>query len=189
MRTNLSEDGGGVCVMHFILPSTVCFCVGVGRKGGRERFTRQCPQQASKFKLYKFLVTSILLYGCETWTLSVKSEEKKKDPGFRYQVPKKTSPHLLLGPQDQRLGAEQDQLPYGSTGTSSGNCQETETCIVSAYHTTTSPKPSFRAPWRVVDAVVGKGNAGSTHQGVDIPARARTAHKGPLQKTSEEGLC
>ena len=24
---------------------------------------------ASKFKLYKTLVTSILLYGCETWTL------------------------------------------------------------------------------------------------------------------------
>ena len=24
---------------------------------------------ASKFKLYKSLVTSILLYGCETWTL------------------------------------------------------------------------------------------------------------------------
>ena len=76
MRTNLSEDGGGVCVMHFILPSTVCFCVGVGRKGGRERFTRQCPQQASKFKLYKFLVNSILFYGCETWTLLANSEKR-----------------------------------------------------------------------------------------------------------------
>ena len=27
-------------------------------------------------------------------------------------------------------GAEQDQLPCGSTGTSSDNCQETETCMV-----------------------------------------------------------
>ena len=33
---------------------------------------------ASKFKLYKSLVTSILLNGCETWTLF----SEKKDPGF-----------------------------------------------------------------------------------------------------------
>ena len=64
---------------------------------------------ASKFKLYKSLVTSILLYGCDTWTL------------LRNQVPKETSPHLLSGAQDQRLGAEQDQLPCGPTETSSGN--------------------------------------------------------------------
>ena len=35
---------------------------------------------ASKFKLYKSLVTSILLYGCKTWTLFAYSE--KKDPDF-----------------------------------------------------------------------------------------------------------
>ena len=29
-----------------------------------------------------------------------------------------TSPHFLLGAQDQRLGAEQDQFPRGSTETS-----------------------------------------------------------------------
>ena len=39
----------------------------------------------------------------------------KKDPGLRNQVPEETSPHLLLGAQDQRLGAEQDQLPFEST--------------------------------------------------------------------------
>ena len=37
---------------------------------------------ASKFNLYKSLVTFILLYCCETWTLLADSE-KKKDPGFR----------------------------------------------------------------------------------------------------------
>ena len=31
---------------------------------------------ASKFKLYKSLVTSILLYGCETWTLLADCEKK-----------------------------------------------------------------------------------------------------------------
>ena len=76
---------------------------------------------ASTFKLYKSRVTSILLYGYETWILFADSEEK--DPGFRHRVPEETSSHLLLRAQDQRLGAEQDQLPGGSTGTSSGNCQ------------------------------------------------------------------
>ena len=31
---------------------------------------------------------------------------KKKDPGVRNQVPEETSPHPLLGAQDQRLGAD-----------------------------------------------------------------------------------
>ena len=115
---------------------------------------------AGKFKLYESLVTSFLLYCCKTWTLTL----KKKDPGFRNQVPEETSPHLLLGAQDQRLGAEQDQLPCGSTGNCSGICQETETCIGSgmSHAITASPKLSFRAPWKVGDAVVGRGNAGRT---------------------------
>ena len=75
---------------------------------------------ASKFKLYRSLVNTILLYGCETWTLLADSE--KKVPGFRNQVHEETSPYLLPGAKDQRLGAEQDQFSYGSTGTSSGNC-------------------------------------------------------------------
>ena len=36
--------------------------------------------------------------------------------------------------QDKQMGAEQDQLPNGPTGTSSINCQEMETCIVQAYY-------------------------------------------------------
>ena len=59
----------------------------------------------------------------------------KKDPDFRNQVPEETFPCLLLGAQDQRLGAEQFQLHCGSTGTPSGNCQQMETCIVWACHT------------------------------------------------------
>ena len=67
----------------------------------------------SRSKLYKSLLTSILHCGCETWTHLANSE--KKDPGFQNQVPEETSLYLLLGAQDQRLGAEQDQLPCGST--------------------------------------------------------------------------
>ena len=56
------------------------------------------------------------------------------DAGFQGQVPEETSPHLLLGAQDQQFGEEQDQLPRWSTGTSSGNCWETETCMAQACH-------------------------------------------------------
>ena len=58
-----------------------------------------------------------------------------------------------------------------------------------SHPTTASPKPAYRALWRVGDAVVGRGNADGLHQRVDIPARARTAHKGLLQKRLEEDLC
>ena len=44
------------------------------------------------------------------------------------------------------------------------NCQDTKTCMVQAcsHAMTASQKPSFRASWRVGDAVVGRGNAGWT---------------------------
>ena len=67
------------------------------------------------------------------------------DPGFRNQVHGEISPHLLLGAQDQRLAAEQDQIPLESTGASSGNCQETKARMVRActsHATTASPEPS-----------------------------------------------
>ena len=83
-----------------------------------------------------------------------------------------TSPYLLFGAQDQRLGSDKDQLPCGSTGTS-GDCQETETCMV----TTASPKPFFRAPRRVRDAVVGRGNAGWT--------TSKSGHIFPCQNCSQ----
>ena len=34
---------------------------------------------ASKFKLHKSLVTSVLLYGCETWTLLADSDKNIQD--------------------------------------------------------------------------------------------------------------
>ena len=44
-------------------------------------------------------------------------------PVFRNQVLEKTSPYFLVGAQDQRLVAEQNQLPCGSTGTSSATVE------------------------------------------------------------------
>ena len=96
--------------------------------------------------------------------------------------------------------------------------KHTQNPMIKSHATTTSPKPSFKAPWRVGEAVVARGDAGWTtsktntkprfpelflrkkgpdneaksfHQRVeDTPVHARTAHKGLLQKKRlEEDLC
>ena len=47
-------------------------------------------------------------------------------------MPEETSPCVFPGAEDQRLGAEQDQLTCGPTESSSGYCQETEILMVGA---------------------------------------------------------
>ena len=106
-------------------------------------------------------------------------------------MPEETSLHLLLRAQDQQLGEKQDQLPCGSTGTSCGNSQETETCMIQACYMPQQPlqnHPSghlggWAMPWLAEEMLHGQ------HQKVDIPAQARTAHKGLLQKRLGEDLC
>ena len=71
------------------------------------------------------------------------------------------------------------------------NCREMETCMVRARHTPLQPlqnHPSgylkgWATPWSAEDI------EDSQHQRVDIPAHARTAHKGLVQKSLEEDLC
>ena len=105
---------------------------------------------ACTLQFYKSLVTFILLDSCE-----------KKDAGFRNQVSEETFPHLLLGAQDHPPGC-------GARSTSllvhrnllrlmsrDGNLHGSG----KSRATTASPKPFFRAPWRVGDAVVGRGKA------------------------------
>ena len=138
-----------------------------------------------KFKLYKSL-SSPLFFTKGPCLLT-----EQKGPGFRKQVSEEASPHLLLRAQDQRLGAKQDQLPCGSIGTSSGTCQQTETCMVRAYYRqrqTLQNHPSghiggWTTLWSAEQMLDGQ------RQSVDIPAHSRTAHKGLLQKRLEEDLC
>ena len=114
---------------------------------------------ASKFKLYKPLVTPILLYGCETWTLLAGSEKKKrKDPGFRNQVHEETCPHNLHGSGTSHARQRLQTHPSGYLG-------------------------GWATPWSVEEMLDGQ------HQRVDIPAHARTAHKGPpVEKTGRGSL-
>ena len=101
-----------------------------------------------------------------------------------------SSLYLLLGAQDQQLGVEQDQLPCRSTGTSSGNCQETETCMVRACHTPRQPLQNHPSGHLGGWAIPGLAEEmlGGQRQRVDFPAHARTAHNGLLQKRLEEDL-
>ena len=79
---------------------------------------------------------------------------------------------------------EQGRLPCGSTETSAGNCQEMETCILGTSHTIR--KQSFRAPWRVSEAEVSRGNAGWTASKSGHVSHARSASDGLLQDRLEE---
>ena len=115
---------------------------------------------ASKFKLYRSLVTSIL-YGCKTWTLPADSEKsiqafETKCLGkllriscFEHKTKEKVRSKInsLVGPQERLLATSRDGNLHGS-GVS--------------HATTVSPTPSFRTAWWVGDAVVGNGNAGWT---------------------------
>ena len=94
----------------------------------------QRHQFTSKLKLYKSLVTSILLYGCETLTLLADSEEE-----IQTFVTK-----CLMA---QRLGAEHNQLPlWVHKNLSWQLSRDGNLHGLGMSHTkTASPKPSFKA--------------------------------------------
>ena len=84
------------------------------------------------------------------------------------------------------VGVVQDQVPCWSTGTSSGNCQQTQTCMVLACHSPRQPLQKHSSmhfggwvpPWSAEKMLDGQH-----------PAHARTAHNGLLQKRLEDVLC
>ena len=76
--------------------------------------------------------------------------------------------NFLMGPQE--LATARDGNLHGSN---------------MSHATTASPKPSFRAPWGVGDAVVGTGNAGWTTSKSGHPCLCRIFFEGFLQKILE----
>ena len=113
------------------------------------------------------------------------------DPGFQDQVLEETWPHRLLGAEDQRLGVEQDQLLCGPTGTSSNNCQETETHVVQACHMPQRFLQNYLSGHILgqVTLCSAEEMLDGRHQRADIPAHARTAHNGLPQTRLEGDLC
>ena len=88
---------------------------------------------ASKFKLYKSFVTSIFLYGCETWNLTVDSE--KKIQASETKCMRKLLCICYLERKTNDWVRNKINFLVGPRELSSGNCQETETCMVRACHT------------------------------------------------------
>ena len=109
--------------------------------------------------------------------------KKKRIQAFETKCMRKSFHiNLLLGAEDQRLGAEQDQLPCWSTWTSSGNCQETETCKFRANHPS-GHLGQWAKPWSAEEMLDGH------RQRVDNPAHARTAYMDFRHKRLEEDVC
>ena len=57
-----------------------------------------------------------------------------------------------------------------------------------SYAMTASPKPSFRAPWRVGDAVVGRGNAGWTTPKSGHPCPSQNCSQGLSAEMNGRGF-
>ena len=146
---------------------------------------------ASKFKLYMFLVTILLLDCCERWTLLADwnkgSRLLKPSAWGNFSAP----PTWSTIPLSDWLGAAQDQLPCRSTGTPSGNCQETETCMVQAcqmpQQTLCNHLSGYLGGWAML--WIAEKMQNGQHQRVDLPAHLRTAHKCLLPKTLRQDHC
>ena len=120
---------------------------------------------------------------------TVRKSVKHSSPPDHQLLQKRVTLHFVLGAQGQQWAAEQDKLSCGPTGASSGNCQETETCMVWACH----------IPW-LQNHPSGHIGGWSTQQWEeemlnwwrlreDTPAHTRIPHNGLLHKRLEEDLC
>ena len=79
---------------------------------------------------------------------------------------------FIVGPQTPPLAIVKRRKLHGS-GTS--------------HVTTASPKPSFRAPWRLDDAMVGRGTAGRTTSNTGYPCLCQSCSHGPPAEKTERG--
>ena len=140
---------------------------------------------ASKFKFYKSLVTSILVYGCETWTLLADSEKKiqafetkcvRKLIWISYSEHKtndwvRSKNNFFLGPQEPLLATVKSRKLawFGHL----------------SHHE--NPPSGHLGGWTTLWSA--EEMLGGQHQRVNIPAYARTAHKGLVQKRLAEDFC
>ena len=90
--------------------------------------------------------------------------------------------------QDQRLVAEQDQLPCGPTDTSSANCRQTETHMVRTCHALQKlPKnlsSGHLGGWATSRSAEKMLNG--QQQRVDVPVHVWIAHKSLPQKQKQK---
>ena len=87
----------------------------------------------NKFKLYKSLVTTVLLYGCETWTLLADSE--KRTQAFETKSLRKLFHISYLEHKTNAWVRGNINFFVGPQEPLLANCRETEICMVWACHT------------------------------------------------------
>ena len=145
----------------------------------------------SKFKLYKSLVISILLCGCETWTLLADFEKRIK--AFKTKCLKTFSSSPTWSTKST-TGCGARSTPLWVHGnlfwqlSRDGNLHPWfthVTCHISLSKTMLQGMylGGWAAPWSAEEMLIVQ------HRRVDIPSHARTAHKGLLLKRLEEDLC
>ena len=160
LGATLCKDGTHSAVVHIRIAPAIAAMVRLNR-------IWWCNTSfASKFKVYKSLVTSILLCCCETWTLLADSGKRNFSTSGTWS--KKTNNWVqskrsfLVDPQEPLLTiVKRWKLMWLRHVT---------------YVMTASPTPSLRASWRVDNAVVGRRNAGWT--------ASKSEHPCPCQKCS-----
>jgi hypothetical protein len=54
--------------------SRVCKLVGLGQKGKCHDIQRICSAVFLKIKIYETVISPVVLYGCETWSLTLREE-------------------------------------------------------------------------------------------------------------------
>ena len=140
---------------------------------------------ASNFKLYKSLVTSILLCGCETWTQLADSEERMQ--AFETKCLNKLLCMFYLEYKtNDWVRSNINFWVYRNLFWQLSRDGHLHGLGVSRA-TTVCPEPGhlggWATPWSAEEMLDGQ------HQRLNIPAHARPAHKGLLQKRLEEDLC
>ena len=117
---------------------------------------------------------------------------KKRIQAFKTKCLRNFFLHLLLGAQGQWLGAEQARSAslwfHRNPFWQLSRDRHLDGSSMS-HATTSSPKPSFRAPWRVGDAMGGRGNAGQTTSKSGHPCRYQNwVQEPPAGKTARRPL-
>ena len=137
LGTTLCKDGTCSAEIHIRIASAMAAMARLNR-------IWQCKTTsfASKFKLYKSLVISNLLYGCETWTLFADYEERMQ--AFKTKCLRKLFRISYLRALSTPLWIHRNVFwQLSRNGHLHGSSM--------SHATTASPKPSFRAPWKVSD--------------------------------------
>ena len=141
----------------------------------------------SKFKLHKSLVTSILLYGCETWTLLADSEERiqafktKCMRSFSASPTWSTTPMTGCRARSTSLWVQRNLFwQLSRDGNSHGEGM--------SHATTASPKPSFKALWKLGDPWSAEEMLDEQYQRMNIPCPCQNCSQWPPAEKTGRGF-